>query len=553
MTMTNRPTLPAVSRRTLLQASAVGVATLPVLAYAQGSTPIASPVSSPVAPPPVGSPVASPAASPTPVTVIEWPTYGQDLTGDKAIPDGVITSQNVAGLTQLWTVDVGGPVSATPVISGGIAYIGSYDGTLYAINVASGTVLWTYDTGAAVEEPNLKINLGVTGSAHVENGVVYVGDAAAMVHAVDTATGRAIWTHQVDDQEHASIWSSPVVWNGVVYVGVASVAKQVGFRGSVVALNAQTGEQVWKTFMVPEGADGAGVFAVPAIDERRGMLYVGTQNAYSEHDAPYGNPISIVALDASSGDIKWTFNAPPNDGKKAPTDDVGFSASPNLFTATVDGVDRDLVGEGQKSGDFIVLDRETGEQVWIAKVSPAGFLGGMEGTSAVFNGMIAVPATDWQDPNGQGTGMVTALDTATGEQRWTVQQNAPAPAPVAISNDVVFHGGLDGVLHAYGLTDGTELWTADLTASVSGGTAVADGIVIVGAATPQFADFIKTGNQIHAFGFIAQATPAASPTEEVPVASPTAVPPTEAPVTSPTAEAPTETPSPTEEASPIIA
>ena len=170
-----------------------------------------------------------------------------------------------------------------------------------------------------------------------------------MVHAVDTATGQAIWTHQVDDQEHASIWSSPVVWNGVVYVGVASVAKQVGFRGSVVALNAQTGEQVWKTFTVPEGADGAGVFAVPAIDERRGMLYVGTQNAYSEHDAPYGNPISIVALDASSGDIKWTFNAPPNDGKKAPTDDVGFSASPNLFTATVDGVDRDLVGGARRA------------------------------------------------------------------------------------------------------------------------------------------------------------------------------------------------------------
>ena len=91
--MTNRPILPAVSRRTLLQASAAGAAALPVLAYAQGSTPIASPVSSPVAPP-SGSPAASPAASPTPeVTVIEWPTYGQDLTGDKAIPDGVITSQ----------------------------------------------------------------------------------------------------------------------------------------------------------------------------------------------------------------------------------------------------------------------------------------------------------------------------------------------------------------------------------------------------------------------------------------------------------------------------
>jgi outer membrane protein assembly factor BamB len=58
----------------------------------------------------------------------------------------------------------------------------------------------------------------------------------------------------------------------MVFVGVASVAKQVGFRGSVVALDVQTGDQVWKTFMVPDGADGAGVFAVPAIDEQRGML-----------------------------------------------------------------------------------------------------------------------------------------------------------------------------------------------------------------------------------------------------------------------------------------
>jgi polyvinyl alcohol dehydrogenase (cytochrome) len=389
----------------------------------------------------------------------------------------------------------------------------------------------------------LQIPLGITGSAHVADDVVYVGDAAATVHAIDPANGQAIWTRKVDDQEHASIWSSPVVWNGMVFVGVASVAKQVGFRGSVVALDVQTGDQVWKTFMVPDGADGAGVFAVPAIDEQRGMLYVGTQNAYSEHDAPYGDPISIVALNATSGEVGWVFNAPPNkEGQPAPTDDVGFSASPNLFTATVDGTERELLGEGQKSGVFWVLNRDTGEVVWNTKVSPSGFLGGMEGTSAVSDGVIAVPATDWEDPSGPASGFVKGLEATTGEILWTADQDAPAASPVAISNDVVFHAGMDGILHAYGLNDGTELFSIDLNQSVSGGVAVADGVVIVGAGTPKFADFVKPGNQIHAFGFVNVATPAASPTAEQ-VASPP-VEPTEAPT-----EVPTETPAPTEEPS----
>ena len=540
--MTNRFTLPVVSRRTLLQASAVA-ATFPALAHAQDGSPVASPVTSPVAPP-VASPEATPAASPVPATVpLEWPSYGQDLTGDKAIPDGIVTSQNVTALESLWTVDVSGPISSTPVISGGVAYVGSYDGTLYAIEIRSGNVIWSYGTGAAVEEPNLQIPLGVTGSAHVADGLVFVGDAAATVHAIDPSTGQAIWTKQVDDQEHASIWSSPVVWNGMVFVGVASVAKQVGFRGSVVALDIQTGDQVWKTFMVPDGSDGAGVFAVPAIDEQRGMLYVGTQNAYSESDAPYGDPISIVALNAASGEIAWVFNAPPNKERQpAPTEDVGFSASPNLFTATIDGTERDLVGEGQKSGVFWVLDRDTGEVVWNTKISPSGFLGGMEGTSAVADDMIAVPATNWEDPNGPASGMVRGLDATSGEIIWTADQSAPAASPVAISNDVVFHAGMDGILHAYALTDGTELFSVDLNQSVSGGVAVADGVVIVGAGTPQFADFVKPGNQIHAFGFVNVATPAASPTAEQ-IASPP-VEPTTAPTEAPT-ETPTEEPSST--------
>jgi polyvinyl alcohol dehydrogenase (cytochrome) len=271
---------------------------------------------------------------------------------------------------------------------------------------------------------------------------------------------------------------------------------------------------------VPDEVDGAGVFAVPAIDEEREILYVGTQNAYTEHDAPFGYPISILALDAKTGAEIWAFLAPPNDGITSPTEDVGFSASPNLFTATIDGIERDLVGEGQKSGMFYAVDRDTGEEVWNATISPGGFLGGMEGTSAASNGMIAVPATNWPEFEGPASGLVSGLNWETGEILWTADQSAPAASPAAISNDLVFHAGFDGVLHAYVLADGTEVWTSNLGASVSGGVALANGVVVVGAATPQFAEFIVPGTLIHGFVLAdGTATPVGSP-DAVPVVSP---------------------------------
>lgn len=393
-----------VTRRAVLHTSAF-VAAAPLAASAQNATPI---------------------ASPQPSGPANWFSYGADLTGAKAIADGIITSENVTNLAAAWTFEIGGPTSSTPVIANGVAYVGSYDGNLYAIDAFTGEPIWTYATGADVMEPNLQVPLGMAGSAHVADGVVYLGDSAAVLHAVDAATGEVIWTTKVDDQAAASIWSSPVVWNGIVYTGVASIAKEAGFRGNIVAVDAGSGDVVWRTFVVPEDVDGAGVFAVPAIDEKRGFLYIGTQNAYTEHDAPFGYPISILALDAGSGEVVWAFLAPPNTGETSPTDDVGFSASPNLFTAEIDGQERDLVGAGQKSGMYYALDRDAGEEVWSATISPAGFLGGMEGTSAAANGIVAIPATNWPEFDGPASGLVSGVDWATGEMLWTAEQDAPA-------------------------------------------------------------------------------------------------------------------------------
>lgn len=220
----------------------------------------------------------------------------------------------------------------------------------------------------------------------------------------------------------------------------------------------------------------------------------------------------MVALELDSGEVLRAFASPEHDGQTAPIDDVGFSASPNLFSAEIDGSSRNLVGVGQKSGAFWALDRDIGEEVWRAQVSPAGFLDGMEGTSAYAAGVVLVPATDWPEFEGPPTGLVTGLDATAGETLWTAEQIAPAASPAAISDDVAFQAGFDGVIHAYGPADGAELWRYDMGASASGGVGIAEGVVVVGATTPQFAPFILPGTTIRGFERDAgSATPGATP------------------------------------------
>ncbi len=180
-------------------------------------------------------------------------------------------------------------------------------------------------------EPNLQIPIGVTGSAAIADGVVYTGDATGKLWAVNASTGETLWSANPDAQSAASIWSSPVVANGVLYVGIASVAKETGFRGSVIAVDAMTGEPIWEHFVTPEGSDGGGVFAVPALDVERGVLYVGTQNGYSADVSADSNVLSVIALKMATGDLVWAFSGVPADGSATAADDIGFSASPNLL------------------------------------------------------------------------------------------------------------------------------------------------------------------------------------------------------------------------------
>src|SRR4030095_13615354 len=90
------------------------------------------------------------------------------------------------------------------------------------------------------------------------------------------------------------------------------------FRGSVVALDAATGRQIWKTYTIPEqprpvnknkkgvqqwGPSGAGVWSTPTIDADHKVLYVATGDNYSTPASKTSD--AILALDMQSGKMLW--------------------------------------------------------------------------------------------------------------------------------------------------------------------------------------------------------------------------------------------------------
>jgi polyvinyl alcohol dehydrogenase (cytochrome) len=175
------------------------------------------------------------------------------------------------------------------------------------------------------------------------------------------------------------------------------------FRGNISALNANTGEVIWKTYTIEEpkprgknkdglqqwGPAGAGIWSSPTIDARRGMVYIATGNNYA--DPAQKTSDAVIALDMKSGVIKWVNQTTPNDNwtlgcqqenpdnpncpaKMGPDHD--FSASPSLVT--VNG--RDLLVLPQKSGMAYALDPDKeGELAWQYRIGQGSGLGGQWG------------------------------------------------------------------------------------------------------------------------------------------------------------------------------
>jgi polyvinyl alcohol dehydrogenase (cytochrome) len=479
----------------------------------------------------------------------DWRIAGRDLENSRSQPsERKINTDNVHRLAPKWVFTTGSDVSATPTVSGDAVYFPDWAGNLYAVRADDGSLLWSRKvsdytglTGSisrvspAIFEDELIIG-DHTGVAWI-SAAVPPEQNGAHVMAIDRHTGVLRWITQVDAHPAAIITGSPVFNGNVVYVGVSSQEEGLAannaypcctFRGSMVALDALTGKILWKTFTVPDNGgstnqySGNAIWSPPAIDPRRGSLYIGVGNNYTvpdqvlqcqqeaiasgnEHancEAPDDFFDTVLALDLKTGAIKWShmlfgfdpwtvacLSLPPGVNCPSPHGpDFDFPGSgPNLLhLRRDDGDDKlhgrdqdadrpressgDLVGIGQKSGAYWALNPDNGAIVWSTIVGPGGTTGGIQWGTATDGARIYVAISNslhltYTLANGGPTinwGSWAALDPGTGKILWQVPDPTPGtvdPGAVSVANGVLYAGSYSGAMYALDARTGAILFT----------------------------------------------------------------------------------------------
>jgi len=425
-----------------------------------------------------------------------------------------ISAMDVPRLKLKWAFGLGSGIAARsqPSVSGGRVYVADEMGAVYSLNAATGCIEWSFDADGAIRGG---IAIGKAGT----HAAVFFGDPRANAYALDANTGKLLWKVHVEEHFAAVITGTPLLHAGVLYVPVASSEEAVPglpsyecctFRGSVVALDAASGKQLWKTYTISEtpqptkisktkaqlyGPSGASVWSSPTFDEKLGVIYVATGDNYS--DPATSTSDAVLALDHKTGKILWSKQLTPNDTYNQGCDspfktncpdkggpDFDFGQSPILVTLA-NG--RRALVIAQKAGVAHALDPDRqGEVVWQTRVGMGGALGGSQWGSAADRDHMYVALSDLKikgvtmdktasqgyrlelDPN-QGGGLF-ALSLATGEKVWSAKPAScgdrkncsPAQsAAVTAIPGAVFSGSVDGHLRAYSTSTGEVLWDVD--------------------------------------------------------------------------------------------
>jgi outer membrane protein assembly factor BamB/serine/threonine protein kinase len=339
--------------------------------------------------------------------------------------------------TEQWRFATGDLVYASPIVSGGLVYLGNDSDNLYALDTATGGKRWTFYAGGM--RPTLVLGTKVSSAPAVADGTVYESSADGHLYAADVGTGKERWRFPTG--QYGS--SSPAVAYGVVYVGGGG---EVVYRlgpggrndygdGHVYAVDAGTGEQRWRfttrssVVAAPTVVDGV-VYAAClsgtayALDAGTGKRrwefatrgYVGSPPAVADGAVYVSSEDGhLYALDAATGERRWKFAA--GKSMSAPT--------------AIDGT----VYVGGANGDLTAVDVDSGKRRWKSRISKGKFV----------SAPIVVAGTAYV---GSGDGNLYAVDADTGKQRWRFRTGSPIYSTPAFADGVVYISSLNGVLYA---------------------------------------------------------------------------------------------------------
>ncbi len=476
-----------------------------------------------------------------PASAAEWATYGQNQRRTFFnSTETRITVDNVATMRWKWRYLTGAIVTAAAHVAYvdvpgegriKVVFVSSWDGNFYALRAANGSRLWSYtfkpQPGAAFPEASSAEITTVGGEQRV-----YVG-AGMTVYCLAAATGDLRWQFDAGTgctdcdylTERNEVESSPAVVEGRVFFGVDVTEGGTG-KGGAYAVDAMDGHLVWyfdtqtgatcrplqpnvhrfdgyhtaaelglpDTFFASnpgcnfdrQGDQCGNIWSSFSVDPARKVIYTVTANCPTVTTPPMPQYDEALIALSYDGAPLWSWR--PRD---IDTADLDLAGVPNLFSATINGGTRDVIGVGGKDGTYRLLDRDgvnviSGrvEPYWSTNVVPGGSAGGIIGSPAIGNGQIffstAVGGDDvthFQQPSAWD------LAASDGSTVWSNRRNAPSFAPTTATSSVVFMGGLFGSMVAHRADTGEILSTFAVGGPLASAAVILDGDVFVGAGT----------------------------------------------------------------------
>ncbi|MFL6414418.1 MAG: PQQ-binding-like beta-propeller repeat protein [Bryobacteraceae bacterium] len=305
----------------------------------------------------------------------DWTTYNGDLRGNRLTPLDQINRSNVGQLAPRWTFtmpNVSARSETTPVVVGGVMYVTSGN-ECWALDAGNGREIWHF------QRPRTK-GLTGNGAGGFNRGVANAGDRIFMVTdnahllALNRFTGELVWEKEMADwRVNYSSTSAPLVAGDLVFAGTAG--GENGARGFLGAYKVADGTEAWRFWTVPRPGEpgsetwgggkglehpGAVAWFTGSYDAELDTLYWQTGNPgpdYNGTERPGDNLYSdcILALDRSTGRLKWYYQTTPHD-----ENDWDASEPLLLIDAAWKGVPRKLLVQANRNGFFYVFDRTEG-------------------------------------------------------------------------------------------------------------------------------------------------------------------------------------------------
>src|ERR1700733_6631594 len=474
---------------------------------------------------------------------LDWPYYGADLYNSRFANIDQINPTNVSELKPAWTFytgvlgDPNMSMEMTPIVTDGMLFITTGDDDVFALNPATGVKIWHYSPTDMPKISTLPVccnndNRGVAYGA----GMVFDARLDGKLVALNAKTGAVVWSTIVDTASNGAGMTLAPQYIGAsagtipeVLVGVTG--GEFAVRGHLDAYNPATGKLLWRFWTTNPATwagtswqhGGASVWGTPTYDPTLNMVYFSTGNAYPW---PYGGnragtnlyATSMVALDATSGELQWFF-------QETHHDIWDFDGPQPTLLFSWNGIP--AIEHTSKTGYMWILDRASGEPLipyaevpipptpanaafqhpWptqpvssveslvehLASPVPAGAIaapmwtttgptpmvyapwagGGMEWppanpadcpplTPIGSGGLLFCGATFGAGNLGVSHGVYGAVNTLNGKVAWTIPVTTTTPdSGMSVAGDLVFMGDSTGLFYAASAATGQILWVFD--------------------------------------------------------------------------------------------